>query len=258
MLVSVAVAPARADVTAMLPLVASADAESSRALVDAALRGELRRLDGVVLQPQADTERHVSGAAALGIECDPKDTTCAAQLAALCGVPLAVRGHLTRRRGELYLELVRFQVPSGAPLAISSGEIDNADVVAGTRMAVETLYGLRVEEPLPVEAPAPARPEGIARRQLPQPTILPFLLWTAGGSVASLGALTMGIGGVVGLSTMGLGTDPLASGETVKQRRDAIGLAQGATATLWIVGGTMFAAGAGLVTAGFLMPMVVE
>jgi len=238
---------------ALFPLVAAEGLEVSPVLVTAALRGELRRTAAVELQPEQDTRDHLEGARALGIACDLQEPACAAQLAALAGVERAVTARMHTDLGRLQLDLSLIDVKERVLIATSSMPLSPRDTVGDVRRAVEQLLA-PASPPDSVEEPTGDGVATAAPPMMPAPSPMPYLLFSGGMSLATLGGGVLVAGLVVGGMTSGTGSAPLAPGESVVERRESIGLAQGATAALWISSLVMVTAGMGIAAAGFLAP----
>lgn len=228
---------------AVLPVTGEAVPEQTRELLDAALRGEVRRLQETDMQASEETRRHLEGAFSLGLMCNAADPACAAELGTLCGVPRVVVAHASPRTGGVTLELALVEVTSSQVLATARTKVgaDMAEVVPAVRTAVRRLLVPEAE----VLATATAD-EGDDDASL---------WWGSTAALAGVGAALLGAGVLVALTTTDVGTAPLAPNESVQDRKDAINGVRAVVWTLYAVGGLAFV-GAGTTT-GLLVTDVV-
>lgn len=229
---------------AVLPVTGEAVPEQTRELLDAALRGEVRRLEEADMQASEQTRRHLEGAFSLGLMCNAADPACAAELGTLCGVPRVVVAHASPRVGGVDLELALVEVTNQKVLATARAKVgaDMAEVVPAVRSAVRRLF-IPEEEPVAATATA-AEVDDDA-----------LVWWGTTAALAGVGAALLGGGIVVALTTADVGTAPLDPNETVQDRKNAIAGVRAVVWTLYAVSGlALLGAGA---TTGLLVTDVV-
>jgi hypothetical protein len=240
---------ASAQSTVLLSVVGDGVDAARARMLEATLRGELRRADGVQLLSEEDTRRGLDAAAAMELACEPTDPACAAQLGALCGAERVVSARLAPEADALRVELALLDVASADTMRTTGATVSSGDLAAELRVAVAALYAPEPETPAALPPPPveePAAPAG-------SPLAMPLL--AGGGALAGLGALSL-VGAGVSAWLVYAPTDaPGAKPE------DALAAAKTMSAVFYalaIGGGVMLAAGAGAVGAGVWMGMSEE